>query len=68
MWISQQGIADINWWLNNLDNPREIRWEDPEIELFTDASHKGWGAHTQLDETGGQWHSDELIHINALEL
>ena len=46
MCISQQGLGHINWWLENLENPRKIRREDPEIEIFIDASHKGWGAHT----------------------
>lgn len=68
MWISERGYNDITWWGNNLDNPRKIRREEPDVELFTDASHQGWGAHTGSSQTGGRWHPGELTHINALEL
>ena len=68
MWISHEGEADIRWWLKNYHNPRKIRREDPDVELFTDASHAGWGAHTEELQTGGRWHATELTHINALEL
>ena len=68
MWISVKGKEDILWWLENLDNPREIRREDPTVELFTDASMEGWGAHTGHDQTGGRWHHQEIEHINVLEL
>ena len=68
MWISTGGLADITWWLDNLDNHRQIRRSEPDVELFTDASHSGWGAHTNTSQTGGRWHESELKHINALEL
>lgn len=68
MWISERGYNDIDWWEANLGNPRLIRREEPDVELFTDASHQGWGAHTDTTQTGGRWHHDELTHINALEL
>ena len=47
---------------------RQIRRVDPDLELFTDASQLGWGAHTASEQTGGRWHISELVHINALEL
>ena len=68
MWVSEGGVADIKWWLNNLDNHRQIRQTQPDVELFTDASHQGWGAHTESQQAGGRWHESELKHINALEL
>ena len=68
MWVSEEGMSDIRWWQYNLDNSRQIRREDPDVELFTDASHQGWGAHTTENNTGGRWHPSELTHINALEL
>ena len=68
MWISEGGRTDIVWWLNNLELSRKIRRDEPDFELFTDASHLGWGAHTEKEQTGGRWHPSELMHINALEL
>ena len=68
MWVSKEGKEDIYWWLDNLENSRQIRLSDPDLELFTDASLLGWGAHTETLQTGGKWHESELAHINVLEL
>ena len=61
----------LKWWMdethtragNILDMP------DPQTYLFTDASMKGWGAHTDSDLTMGSWTTLEISkHINHLEL
>ena len=68
MWLSEQGRGDIKWWLNNLDSSRLIRRSDPDMELFTDASEAGWGAHRGNQQTGGRWTTEDIAHINVLEL
>jgi hypothetical protein len=41
----------------------------PTLEIFTDASSLGWGAHTSAQATGGRWSVTETKnHINWLEL
>ena len=41
----------------------------PAAELFTDASHSGWGAHMEGHHTSGVWETDvSAEHINTLEL
>ena len=55
------------------------RWHTPEvdlfktkdhsIQLFTDASNEGWGAHLDQNSTKGLWSDREKrLHINVLEL
>lgn len=68
MWLSQDARDDIMWWISNMNNPRIIRRAQPDVELFTDASESGWGAHTQEHQTGGRWLQVETDHINVLEL
>lgn len=68
MWLSEDGITDIMWWMDNIQNARVIRRKEPDVELFTDASLLGWGAHTDQSETGGKWDQSEIQHINVLEL
>ena len=39
------------------------------VLIFTDASNAGWGAHSNLESTGGSWSRQEKgLHINLLEL
>ena len=41
----------------------------PEVELFTDASSVGWGAHLDRLTTSGLWSANQALHhINWLEL
>ena len=43
--------------------------KDNSIQLFTDASNKGWGAHLEQTSTKGLWSNREKrLHINILEL
>ena len=67
--ISEEGKADIFWWLNHLTYKKLIRMDSPSLEIITDASLEGWGAHVGMDSTGGRWNSEEKeLHINQLEL
>ena len=43
--------------------------QDHNIQLFTDASNEGWGAHLDQSSTKGLWSDrDKRLHINILEL
>ena len=43
--------------------------KDRNIQLFTDTSNKGWGAHLDQNSTKGLWSDqEERLHINVLEL
>ena len=68
MWISDEALQDLEWWLLHVVNPKKIRWQEPSLELYTDASEAGWGAHTNQEQTGGRWLPSDLAHINVLEL
>ena len=69
MRISERAQRDILWWLENLGVARKIRLGSPQVEICTDASHEGWGAHRGQKETGGRWLPQEREeHINVLEL
>lgn len=61
---------DFHWWLKCIQyavNP--IRDDRYCMEIFSDASKKGWGAACGEDTASGQWSSDEAsMHINYLEL
>ena len=47
----------------------DLHPKDHSIQLFTDASNEGWGAHLEQTSTKGLW-SDRVkrLHINVLEL
>jgi len=68
MFLDIKARNDINWWLSNLTQPFSIQVDTHTVELFTDASLMGWGAHTQSSQTGDRWKKNELEHINVLEL
>ena len=71
MKVSPQGVEDIKWWMNTVGSAeRKVRLETPVLDLYTDASTEGWGAHNQDQDTaGGRWLPEEVDnHINVLEL
>ena len=70
MTISLEGISDIHWWLQNIDNSKNHILLSPfDFILYTDASELGWGAFSHGVSTGGRWTNEEQqLHINALEL
>ena len=47
----------------------DLHPKDHSIQLFTDASNEGWGAHLEQTSTKGLWSDREKrLHINVLEL
>ena len=70
MRISARGRRDIDWWLLAVGAAqKKIRLETPEVEICTDASLEGWGAHRGDIAIGGRWLEEEAEeHINMLEL
>ena len=63
--------AHLDWWQNptNVMKGTDLHPKDHSIQLFTDASNEGWGAHLEQTFTKGLW-SDRVkrLHINVLEL
>ena len=61
----------LDWWQNpsNVMRGADLHPKDHSIQLFTDASNKGWGAHLDQSSTKGLWSDREKrLHINILEL
>ena len=47
----------------------DLHPKDHSIQLFTDTSNEGWGAHLEQSSTKGLWSDQEKrLHINVLEL
>ena len=67
---SRKGVADMKWWLDNLDDScNDICHPPVDITLYSDASLMGWGAVMNDTSTGGRWSpSAAENHINCLEL
>lgn len=62
----------ISWWIQNLPTA-DVPLIDPVpttvTEMYTDASHHGWGAHTESQVARGEWTAYERTdHINILEM
>ena len=68
--LSPRVIEDIQWWKDQeILYPRKIDHTSPALSLTTDASNKGWGAHTKGQSSGGEWSTSEnKLHINEKEL
>ena len=63
--------AHLDWWQNpsNVMKGADLHPKDHSIQLFTDASNEGWGAHLDQNSTKGLWSDREnRLHINVLEL
>ena len=63
--------AHLDWWQNpsNVMKGADLHPKDLSIQLFTDASHEGWGAHLDQNSTKGLWSDREKrLHIYVLEL
>ena len=62
--------AHLDWWQNpaNVMKGADLHPKDHSIQLFTDASNEGWGAHLDQNSTKGLWSDREKrLHINVLE-
>ena len=70
MIISREGIAELEWWINNIDNSfNDIIVPPIDVTIYPDASLQGWGAAMGDIETGSRWSpSESRQHINYLEL
>lgn len=68
--VSSEGKTEMSWWLSEERSiPKPILISKPVMTIFSDASLRGWGAHTNSCSTGGQWTKHEKAnHINWLEL
>ena len=63
--------AHLDWWQNptNMMRGADLHPKDHSIQLFTDASNEGWGAHLEQTSTKGLWSDREKrLHINVLQL
>ena len=63
--------AHLDWWQNpsNVMKGADLHPKDHSIQLFTDASNEGWGAHLDQNSTKGLWSDREKrLHIYVLEL
>ena len=54
-------VAHLNWWQNpsNVMKGADLHPKDHSIQLFTDASNEGWGAHLDQNSTKGLWSERE---------
>ena len=63
--------AHLDWWQNpsNVMKGADLHPKDHSIQLFTDASNEGWGAHLDQNSTKGLWSDREKrLHIYVREL
>ena len=61
--------AHLDWWQDpaNVMKGSDLHPKDHSIQLFTDASNEGWGAHLERSSTKGLWSNQEKrLHINVL--
>lgn len=68
--ISHSIIPELEWWLSNIPKSKKsFSLQKIKLEIFTDASLTGWGAHCLDESIGGLWNTAEKEkHINYLEL
>ena len=61
MSVSKKGVADMKWWLHNLDDSyNDICHPPVDITLYSDASLMGRGAVMNDTSTGRRWSPSEL--------
>lgn len=75
-WDDQVPLGE--WFLEATDQWLDLRWlqtgvplvpPTPQLQLFTDASHHGWGAHVADLSAAGVWSSAQTrLHVNVLEM
>ena len=69
--ILQALLPHLDWWLDetNVLRGQPLHPLQHSVQLFTDASNEGWGAHLGDSTARGVWSPMEsLLHINYLEL
>ena len=68
---TQEVRADLEWWLNRerLELGISLDQVSPQLDLWSDSSDVGWGAHLGDDFAFGLWPPADLkISIDAREL
>lgn len=72
MTVSNCAKENLNWWIKTLAAPgpaKSVLKEKFSIEIFSDASLRGWGATANSERTHGWWSAEQAReHINYLEL
>ncbi|KAJ8913084.1 hypothetical protein NQ315_006585 [Exocentrus adspersus] len=60
----------VNWWNTNINKVfNDLKKDNFDLEIYTDASFSGWGATCKEEKAYGWWMaSDREKHINILEL
>jgi len=71
--LSKYAVNDLNWWLKNAESSgAPVKTPQCTLELYTDASQKGYGASLNGQSVGGRWTETETDiydgNINCLEL
>ena len=69
--IDHLARTELRWWYDttNLIVGAPMHPPNPDIQIFTDSSMEGWGAHTLNLEVSGVWSPNErTLHINNLQL
>ena len=71
--LSEYARSDLLWWSKNAESPgAPIRVDQPDVELYTDASMQGYGVHFQGKSVGQRWSTADQNaygdNINCLEL
>ena len=69
--LSSTAIEELEWWNTQLAhwNGKSLVLRQPDLQIESDASLRGWGASCQGTQTGGPWSQQEQqLHINCLEL
>ena len=69
--LSSAAIEELEWWNTQLMswNGKSLVLKQPDLQIESDASLRGWGASCQGTQTGGPWSQQEQeLHINCLEL
>lgn len=69
--LTQEALLELDWWSSKMSlvNGKNIRTQEPDMVMETDASMLGWGAVCNGTRTGGLWSQVERRnHINYLEL
>ncbi|KAJ8928987.1 hypothetical protein NQ314_018373, partial [Rhamnusium bicolor] len=67
--IPKDTKQSLSWWLDNLTYTVMIKPSRFSLEIFSDASSIGWGAHCNGQRCRGFWEeADKSKHINYLEI
>ena len=67
--LNVEVTKELNWWLDSIEQSfQSLIIPDIDLTIHTDASLLGWGATDGLTPIGGPWKTDEIQHINVLEL